>query len=153
MSGSWDKTVRVWDNNGYELMISIHEQLKFYPSNLSNPLVPSYRANAIRSCHICFSSTSSHALCDTEQLLSGLLQKDGMPCAQPVKLHDDGWIRGPKGELLLWIPMVVRHPFYSMWATTVIPRGCCIELDLSQMVHGNKWHQCYKPIAKLACSS
>ncbi|KIN95619.1 hypothetical protein M404DRAFT_80882, partial [Pisolithus tinctorius Marx 270] len=99
VSASLGKTMRVWDANGYEHMISTHEHLKSYPSNLSNPLVQ-------------------------------------------VKLYDDGWIRGPKGELLLWIPIAMRSPLYSMWTTVVMPRGCCIELDLSQMVHGTKWHQC-----------
>ncbi|KIN98759.1 hypothetical protein M404DRAFT_156989 [Pisolithus tinctorius Marx 270] len=60
-----------------------------------------------------------------------------------VKLHDDGWIKGPKGQLLLWVPPKLRRPFYSVWTKVVIPRGCCIELDLSQMVHGREWCKCF----------
>ncbi|KIK19769.1 hypothetical protein PISMIDRAFT_682788 [Pisolithus microcarpus 441] len=63
---------------------------------------------------------------------------------QPAKLQPDGWIRGPRGELLLWIPPALRNPFYSIWTTLVIPRGCCVELDLSPMAHGREWWKCFK---------
>ncbi|KIN99233.1 hypothetical protein M404DRAFT_1004898, partial [Pisolithus tinctorius Marx 270] len=66
-----------------------------------------------------------------------------VPLDQAVKIHDDGWIRGPKGQLLLWIPPKLRSPFYSMWTRAVIPRGCCTELDLSQMAHGKEWCKCF----------
>ncbi|KIK12217.1 hypothetical protein PISMIDRAFT_689660 [Pisolithus microcarpus 441] len=65
---------------------------------------------------------------------------------EPVQLFSDGWIRGPQNRLLLWLCPTFWRPFYSMWNTVVVPRGSCIELDLSQMVHGNKWHHCFKPV-------
>ncbi|KAG6326528.1 hypothetical protein ID866_12561 [Astraeus odoratus] len=60
-------------------------------------------------------------------------------------LCQDGWIRGPRDELLLWVPHALQKPFYSVYNTMVIPKGACIELDLSKMVHGIKWHMCFKP--------
>ncbi|KIN95037.1 hypothetical protein M404DRAFT_1007823, partial [Pisolithus tinctorius Marx 270] len=69
--------------------------------------------------------------------------QQGAMLGQAVKLHDDGWIRGPKGQLLLWIPPKLRSPFYSMWTIQVIPRGCCTVLDLSQMAHGKEWCKCF----------
>ncbi|KAI6139965.1 hypothetical protein BKA82DRAFT_4219479 [Pisolithus tinctorius] len=88
---------------------------------------------------------SSHALHDAGQLLDHL-QDAHTSRDEPVKLHNDGWLKGPNGRLLLWIPVSLRVPFYSMWNTAVIPIGCCVELDLSQMVHGTKWHQCFRSI-------
>ncbi|KIO05568.1 hypothetical protein M404DRAFT_999713 [Pisolithus tinctorius Marx 270] len=88
---------------------------------------------------------SSHALHDAGQLLD-CLQDAHADRDEPVKLHNDGWLKGPNGRLLLWIPASLRVPFYSMWNTAVIPIGCCVELDLSQMVHGTKWHQCFRSI-------
>ncbi|KAI6140720.1 hypothetical protein BKA82DRAFT_4207686 [Pisolithus tinctorius] len=88
---------------------------------------------------------SSHALHDAGQLLD-CLQDAHAGRDEPVKLHNDGWLKGPNGRLLLWIPVSLRVPFYSMWNTAVIPIGCCVELNLSQMVHGTKWHQCFRSI-------
>ncbi|KIO07989.1 hypothetical protein M404DRAFT_939648 [Pisolithus tinctorius Marx 270] len=193
VSGSEDKTVRVWDAeqgvkgdshleghtdavdsvsfhpDGRRIISeSLDEQLMLSMPKLSNKPqvlseIPDGKHNTlvmyfgllkvisvIRSCHICFSPVPSHALGDSEQLIDGLLQGDGLTWAEPVKLHHDGWVKGPKGELLLWIPVALRSPWYTMRTKVVIPRGCCIELDLSHMVHGYQWHKCYKPIAKVA---
>ncbi|KIK23191.1 hypothetical protein PISMIDRAFT_649690 [Pisolithus microcarpus 441] len=132
VSGLEDNMVRAWDVNVCE-------------DNINGP-VPPDTADVIKPHHICFSSISSHALCDDEQLFGGPSWEGGESQIQSVKLYHDGWIRGPKCRLLLWIPVSVRYPLYSMWTKAVIPKGCCIELDLSKMVHGPKWHQCYKPV-------
>ncbi|KIK28158.1 hypothetical protein PISMIDRAFT_606419 [Pisolithus microcarpus 441] len=175
VSGSWDKTVRVWDaergiqigshleghmdgvnsiaisTDGKRIVSGSEDNMvkawdvNVCEDNINGP-VPPDPADVIIPSHICFSSISSHALCDDEQLFDGPSWEGGESQTQSVKLYHDGWIRGPKCRLLLWIPVSVRHPLYSMWTTAVIPKGCCIELDLSKMVHGPKWHQCYKPV-------
>jgi hypothetical protein len=57
----------------------------------------------------------------------------------------DGWITGPRGELLLWIP-----PQY--WSFVFItPRSSCllvigrtrVMVDLSGFVHGTDWIRCF----------
>ncbi|KIN98190.1 hypothetical protein M404DRAFT_158233 [Pisolithus tinctorius Marx 270] len=147
VSGSYDNTLRVWDAQGYKNMINLklptdNETGEYYPSVMYSALFKELPVTTAYS--ICFSSSSSsHALQGSDQLLDGVLQEEEDVRSEPVKLHSDGWIRGPKRRLLLWIPPMFRVPFYSMWNTAVIPRGSCIELDLSQMVHGNKWHECY----------
>ena len=55
----------------------------------------------------------------------------------------DGWIRGPHDQLLLWVPVDKRVPFYNPGTGLVMPRGG-IELDLSQMAHGSKWQACFQ---------
>ncbi|KAG6332401.1 hypothetical protein ID866_6687 [Astraeus odoratus] len=40
----------------------------------------------------------------------------------PVRMCDDGWVRGPKDELLLWVPCALQDPFYSVYNTLVIPK-------------------------------
>ncbi|KAG6326254.1 hypothetical protein ID866_12835 [Astraeus odoratus] len=62
----------------------------------------------------------------------------------PVKLHEDGWIKGHNKLLLLWIPPALQKPFYSMQTIMVIPKGGCAELDLSKMAHGTEWLNCFK---------
>ncbi|KIK19254.1 hypothetical protein PISMIDRAFT_683349 [Pisolithus microcarpus 441] len=92
---------------------------------------------------ICFSSVPSHALSHSEELLDNL---DYQVNTQPVQLYPDGWLKGPQDHLLLWIPTSSQKPFYSMYTTLIIPRGC-MELNLSNMVHGSKWQECFKQIA------
>ncbi|KAI6043816.1 hypothetical protein EDC04DRAFT_2647672 [Pisolithus marmoratus] len=74
------------------------------------------------------------------QLLDGLTSEHN---TQPVLLHHDGWLKGPQGRLLLWIPSALQNPLYSMCNILIIPRGCT-ELDLSTMVHGNQRQECFK---------
>ncbi|KIO00849.1 hypothetical protein M404DRAFT_753721 [Pisolithus tinctorius Marx 270] len=110
-----------------------------HPSCIFHPFPPS---DGVKRYPICFSFDPSHALCNSNPLVDVFMQQKAS-LGEAVKIHDDGWIKGPKGQLLLWIPPKLRRPFYSMWTTVVIPRGCCIELDLSQMVHGKEWCKCF----------
>ncbi|KAL4061697.1 hypothetical protein V8B97DRAFT_1879002, partial [Scleroderma yunnanense] len=86
-----------------------------------------------------FSTVPSHALHDRDQELCCHNKQDFHQC---VRLHEDGWIRGPHGQLLLWVPHDYRQPFYSMWTRLVIPKGS-VELDLSRMAYGKKWKECF----------
>ncbi|KIO05431.1 hypothetical protein M404DRAFT_141463, partial [Pisolithus tinctorius Marx 270] len=126
VSGSEDNTVRVWDA---ERVVQIGCPLE---------------GHGAAACLVCFLSNPSHAIHDTAQLLDGLQYEDVVMRNEPVKLHGDGWVRGPKGRLLLWIPPTFWGQWYSMWTRVVISRGSCIELDLNQTAHGNKWHECFK---------
>ena len=68
---------------------------------------------------------------------------DVSPGGQLPQLEESGWVVGPNGRLLLWLPSVYRSLFlYSPLITLVIPRGSP-ELDLSKMAHGPTWHQCF----------
>ena len=53
-----------------------------------------------------------------------------------VCLQRNGWIVGPGGELLLWVPPSC-HPQTSMKISS------SLEIDLSRMAHGSTWHRCY----------
>ena len=65
-----------------------------------------------------------------------------------IHLQNDGWIVGPKGKLLLWVPPSYHKLFlYTPWTHLVIPRGSP-ELDLSKMAHGPAWHRCYTLVSK-----
>lgn len=89
---------------------------------------------------ITFSSVPSHGLHEREKLCF----HDNQAFHQCVSLHEDGWIKGPQGQLLLWVPVDIRKPFYNPSTKLLIPRGG-VELDLSQMVHGFKWQECFEP--------
>ncbi|EMD37022.1 hypothetical protein CERSUDRAFT_124014 [Gelatoporia subvermispora B] len=55
-----------------------------------------------------------------------------------------GWIKGPRGELLLWIPPEYRKCLYGPRNTLVIGTGA-VSLDMRHYVHGTDWTKCYTP--------
>ncbi|KIK19755.1 hypothetical protein PISMIDRAFT_682819 [Pisolithus microcarpus 441] len=164
VSGSLDFTVRVWDAKGGDQIgsplkghtshvtsveLSLDGTSVISASGISVPTLTTLHPihNAVDQVHvnkaICFSSVPSHALSHSDELLDDL---DSQVNTQSVQLHPDGWLKGPKGQLLLWIPTFFQKPFYSMYTSLIIPRGC-MELNLSKMVHGSKWQECFKQIA------
>ena len=104
--------------------------------------LPVQQPNPISHHSVRFSSVLSHALDDREKLCFN--DKGKQAFQQCVRLHEDGWIRGPHGQLLLWVPVDKRDPFYNPHTTLILPRGG-VELDLSQMAHGSKWQECLVP--------
>ncbi|KAG2739018.1 prolyl oligopeptidase, partial [Suillus brevipes Sb2] len=58
-------------------------------------------------------------------------------------LDDDGWMMGPNRRLVFWVPPASRKSLYNSSTALVLPRGGP-ELDLSRMVHGTRWQQCYE---------
>ena len=56
-------------------------------------------------------------------------------------MNKQGWFTGRNGELLFWVPPHLRLAFFLPGNTVVFPRGA--EVDVSKMVHGDKWHNMY----------
>ncbi|KAG6328199.1 hypothetical protein ID866_10891 [Astraeus odoratus] len=59
-----------------------------------------------------------------------------------ISLQDGGWIHGPTGQLILWIPPIYTVLFAHVYNVLVIPGGR-LDLDLSKMAHGSNWNQCF----------
>ncbi|KAG2753294.1 WD40 repeat-like protein [Suillus brevipes Sb2] len=115
VSGSEDTTIRVWDMN----FLNRHQQ---------------FEAPAM-----CFSSNPAHAL----HSASSFLRDSNTPA--PSCTNEEGWIVGPEGRLLLWIPLnlypgAMDH-MYAPGHTLVIPNNTP-QLDLSRVAHGTSWHKC-----------
>ncbi|KAG2340254.1 WD40 repeat-like protein [Suillus weaverae] len=112
VSGSSDKTIRVWDLE----FLNWHQPFE----------VPA----------ICFSSTLTHAL----HSASSFLHDSETP--GPLGPNEDGWIVGPAGRLLLWIPLALYSgTMHSPGTRLVIPNNA-LQLDLSRVAHGTSWHKC-----------
>ncbi|KAG1831312.1 hypothetical protein EV424DRAFT_1573386, partial [Suillus variegatus] len=88
---------------------------------------------------ISFSPCLKHALPNPAHLLEPT--SDHHSNSTPFLLQPDGWIMGPRHELLFWVPPASRHLFYSPDTAMVIPRGGA-ELNLSCMAHGARWSSC-----------
>ena len=129
-------TIRVWDVTqcgGYSdhtlsiLKFSSHTCLDYSLPNSS----------------VCFSSTRKHALCNADKLFTGMESgSETQDTRDMIRSDHDGWIIGPAGQLLFWVPPSLHGKIYMPRNTLLIPRGGP-ELDLSHMVHGETWQQCY----------
>ncbi|KAG2069068.1 hypothetical protein BDR04DRAFT_1022573, partial [Suillus decipiens] len=89
-----------------------------------------------------FSPDGTHIVSGSQDETSAVEAFDNNRNSTPFVLNvDSGWVVGPKGRLLFWVPLASRHPFYSPGTSLVIPRGGT-ELDLSHMTHGRHWQKC-----------
>ena len=61
---------------------------------------------------------------------------------------EDGWIRGPRGELYLWIPPEYRTNLCcqlpGMTTATMGTMRHPVRLDLSRFAHGTQWTKCWR---------
>ena len=99
---------------------------------------------AIDTLFINFSSSAAHALQHHQSLYIDMSSGVGQDYQDLVKFNQhDGWIVGPDGKLLIWIPPSYHSFFHhSSRKHLIIPKGS-VELDLSRMRHGPVWHECY----------
>ena len=133
VSGSEDRTIRLWDAQicGHWVGNALKEKTI---NSLLSTLSP-----------IHFSSSAAHALHDAQSLFVDMSNVNA-DYRDLIHLQNDGWIVGPKGKLLLWVPPSYHKLFlYTPWTHLVIPRGNP-ELNLSKMAHGPAWHGCYTPV-------
>ena len=129
VSSSDENVICTWDEKGSSQMASFQEHAYFQAVS-TTPL-------------IYFSSAVAHALQNPQSLFFDTnLRGDWRDF---IQLQKDGWIVGPNGKLLLWVPPSyhTKLGLYFSW-TGFIPRGIP-KLDLSKMVHGTDWHECYLP--------
>ncbi|KAG2143891.1 hypothetical protein BD769DRAFT_1347906 [Suillus cothurnatus] len=84
---------------------------------------------------ICFSPDLTHALHST----SSFIQDSKITVFSG--LNDDGWVVGPQGRLLLWIPLNF-HPMVYAPGNTLMISNNALQLDLSRVAHGTSWHKC-----------
>ncbi|KAG2052433.1 hypothetical protein BDR06DRAFT_1009494, partial [Suillus hirtellus] len=139
-SGSSDNTVRLMkvlpslESTKLHPFTSPLHQSTASPTD-ENHITPTYTCN---HSPISFSPCLKHALPNPADLLEPASHHHSD--STPFLLQPDGWIMGPRHELLFWVPPASRHPFYTPWTLLLIPKGP--ELDLSCMTHGTGWSSC-----------
>ena len=82
-------------------------------------------------------------VCVVSRMLTLLIDPSPYPAnllaCEPTKLTEDGWIVGPKEELILWLPFGLRN-------------RCLADFDLMNQIDfrefkcGTEWMQCRKVI-------
>ncbi|KZV72762.1 hypothetical protein PENSPDRAFT_683492 [Peniophora sp. CONT] len=67
-----------------------------------------------------------------------------VPRGQPLKLDQDGWLRGPGDELMLWLDEDHRKLWFDPTRPMIAGRkGAELVVDWSNAVHGTEWTKCY----------
>jgi len=139
VSGSADNTIRVWDAATGEAFCSPFEEHTDY-----------VRSVAISSGGIIVSGSDDKTIrvCDLESLIHPVREmpeisfsSNTVSSASSLEGHStrasltkDGWIVGPAGRLLLWIPMNLRP--------SIKLSDGSFQLDLSSFTHGPSWDKC-----------
>jgi WD40 repeat protein len=101
------------------------------------------RSKFLEAPAILFSSNPTHTLCSASSFLQDLHSSGSLI---PNK---EGWIIGPNGRLLLWIPAPLYPVVHGPCNTLVIPANG-LQLDLSHFAHGRSWHKCREQEAGLS---
>ncbi|KAG2046740.1 WD40 repeat-like protein, partial [Suillus hirtellus] len=122
VTGSWDRTVRLWDA-GMKQPLQQCAQLDL-------PSLSDERRKIEPTATMKLNNQNNHSI-----------RFSSTPLTSFFLNHDNGWVVGPKNQLLFWVPPASRHGFYNPATTLVIPRGGP-ELDLRCMAHGQHWHKC-----------
>ena len=113
VSGSVDKSIRVWD------LESLHKDHRFTTTK------------------ICFSPNLTYALC----LKSTFSRLEGSYTLASLGPSEEGWVIGPEGRLLLWIPTSL-YPVMHVPGNKLVISNDASELDLSRFSHGTSWEMC-----------
>ncbi|KAJ8597150.1 WD40 repeat-like protein, partial [Rhizopogon salebrosus TDB-379] len=147
VSGSNDYTIRVWDINTREALgaplrghsgsvhsIAISPDGKYVSCSLDGTIrVWDVEHQHSKARAICFSPNPTYALCSPFSFLR--------PSRDPASLsmNEEGWVMGPEGRLLLWIPISLYPLIYAPCNTLVISDFDISQLDLSRFAHGSAW--------------
>lgn len=137
VSGSYDNMIRVWDVTPIDSwLVSQGGQ----GSTIWSTIASSMRLPAApRPAHTLepdYTETSQSSW--TSQVVSEELNN-------PSQLRlESGWIKGPRDELIMWIPK-------DYWRGILMPRTKVLigryraMLDVSRFAHGDSWTECYTP--------
>ncbi|KAG2129049.1 WD40-repeat-containing domain protein [Suillus bovinus] len=143
VTSSWDSTVRLWDavvekplqqcvKSGHTMS---PDEYRVHPIEATTMTPSTQNKQLIR-----FSSNSTHALCNTDEMVQAASHDDHSSTTFDLN-HDSGWVVGLNRRLLFWVPPASRHAFYCPRTALVVPRGGP-EIDLSRMAHGQHWRKC-----------
>ncbi|OJA13983.1 hypothetical protein AZE42_04592 [Rhizopogon vesiculosus] len=156
VSGSADNTIRVWDaasgealcaplqgHTGGVISVAISPKGKWIVSGSLDRSIRVWDLEFLHKDHhftatkICFSPSLTYALCS--QSAFSRLEDSYTPAS--LGPSEEGWVGGPEGRLLLWIPTSL-YPAMHVPGNKLVISNDASELDLSRFAHGASWETC-----------
>jgi len=158
LSESGDKTIRLWDAKTEK---QVQQPFKRHENLVSSvafsldgmQIVTTSGNKTLQLCNthmlqlflhnqslICFSLQLEHALTNFLELIDQTSISPECQLTDLVKVTNQGWI-SIASSLLFWTPPTYKPHWYHPSIQKVIPVP--VQIDLSQMVHGNLWNLCY----------
>lgn len=58
-------------------------------------------------------------------------------------VRGDGWIINEDHSFLFWVPSELRRSLLTPWCANIISRSGTVEVDMSEALLGQRWHECY----------
>jgi WD40 repeat protein len=114
-SGSFDKTVRIWD---VQKSVDAAGPFDGHSDWISSDSIPGQDVHRHNS-----PSTPLHLIRDDTKLYNG-------------------WVLGKHGELLCWIPPIHRSTLFRP-SNLLVLGATATTLDTTNFVHGDRWYECW----------
>ena len=128
ISGSRDRTARVWDASTGEHLFEV---------NVSSTVSSLVLLPSSNSKYINFASASTRD--GLIRIYCVDIDSKGMISDAPNK---DGWLVGNDGNLLSWLPSDIRHSLIYGSCVRILNSRFSAKLTLSQY-QGNQWTSCF----------
>ncbi|EIN04856.1 hypothetical protein PUNSTDRAFT_37485, partial [Punctularia strigosozonata HHB-11173 SS5] len=170
-SGSTDWTVRLWDvatgrpvgeplrgHSGFVYSVAFSTDGTHMISGSDDGNIHMWDVRSIQiltrhmlARHDCAPAISlspriQHSLRAADQIVPSLLLSTTSKYSSNSIRLEDGWILGPQGERLLWVPVHHRDKLWPLFHELVIPTSVAkrysTHVDLSRIAHGTHWQRC-----------
>lgn len=148
VSGSRDNLLRVWDvAKGYHPPQSpVSDPAVSLVGNaqeMAAVTLTDLRKMTSSPSFLAMSEKAEHALRDVHLLIPDAAELSQCELEASLKLTEDGWVVGPGGNRLLWIPDAHRSRVIVHPRRLLIPAENMTTLNLSDCAHGTRWHECH----------